>query len=260
MNEFTDLKPEYVSTINPLPTICFSIVSHGHGRLVGQLLESIVDRRLIDALCDQVIVTLNLPEDEGFLSRGSSLPMTVLRNESPRGFGANHNAAFTVCKSDLFCVLNPDLNLELLDLNYMRDMLRDLEVGAWAPLVISPAMTVEDSARKFPTPAILLRRTLLKQRSSDYMVSNVPIQVDWVAGMFIAFRSTVFAALRGFDESYHMYMEDVDICRRLKQSSLKVIYDSRTAVVHDARRDSRKKLKFLTWHVKSMLRYFRNAC
>lgn len=255
MNKFTNLQTEHISGISTPPTICFSIVSHGHGILVGQLLASIVERRLIDPLRDQVVVTLNLPEDEGFIARGSSLPMTVLRNETPRGFGANHNAAFAVCQSDLFCVLNPDLNLELFDTSYMVDVLCDHVVGAWGPLVKSPAMNVEDSARKFPTPAILLRRTLLKQRSIDYTVSNVPIQVDWVAGMFIAFRSTVFASLRGFDESYHMYMEDVDICRRLKKSSLKVVYDPRTTVVHDARRDSRKKLKYLMWHVKSMLRY-----
>lgn len=227
--------------------------------MVGQLLASIADRRLTDPRRDQVIVTLNLPEDEGFLANGSSLPMTVLRNESPKGFGANHNAASAVCKSDLFCVLNPDLQLGSLDLRCMCEVLRDPSVGAWAPLVNSPTMAIEDSARKFPTPAVLFRRTFLKQYSIDYEVSNVPFQVDWVAGMFIAFRSSVFAAHRGFDESYYMYMEDVDICRRLRRSSLKVIYDPRTAVVHDARRDSRKKLKYLAWHVKSALRYFWNA-
>lgn len=256
---FTPFKSQPVSTINELPTICFSIVSHGHGTLVGQLLASIVDRGLIDPRRDQVIITLNLPEDEGFLAEGSSLPVTVLRNESPKGFGANHNAAFATCRSDLFCVLNPDLHLKSLDLVFMREVLRDQSVGAWAPLVNAPAMTVEDSARRFPTPVILLRRLVLKQRSNDYMVSNAPLEVDWVAGMFVAFRHSVFAALRGFDESFHMYMEDVDICRRLKRSSLKVIYDPRTSVVHDARRDSRRNLRYLMWHVKSALRYFWHA-
>ncbi len=241
------------------PSTCFSIVSHGHGKLVGQLLASIIESRLIDPVRDQVIVTLNLPEDEGFLVEGSPLPMTVIRNKSPKGFGANHNAAFANCKTDLFCVLNPDLQLESLDLAYMRQVLADPSVGAWAPQVFSPAMTVEDSARKFPTPAILFRRIFLKQYSIDYVASNTPVEVDWVAGMFMAFRSNVFGAHNGFDESYHMYMEDVDICRRLHLASLKIIYDTRTAVVHDARRDSRRKLKYLIWHALSLSIYFRNA-
>lgn len=262
--EYTDSSPEsiYSECVNGViepPSVCFSIVSHEHGPMVGQLLASIANRRLVHPQRDQVIVTLNMPEDESFLASGLSLPMTVLRNESPIGFGANHNAAFAICKSDVFCVLNPDLHLGFLDLRYMLEVLRDPSVGAWAPRVYSPKMTIEDSARKFPTPAVLFQRTFLNRRSLDYEVSNVPFQVDWAAGMFIAFRSGVFATHCGFNESLYMYMEDVDICRRLRRSSLKVIYDPRTAVVHDARRDSKKKLKYLIWHVQSALRYFWDA-
>lgn len=242
--------------VNERPTICFSIVSHGHGKLVGQLLASIRDRQLIDPLRDLVIVTLNLEEDESFLLEGSSLPINIIRNKEPKGFGANHNAAFATCQSDLFCVLNPDLDLKLLELRFMYEALRDLTIGAWGPMVKSPNMAVEDSARKFPTLLSLFTRTFLNQRSIDYVALNEPIEVDWIAGMFISFRSTTFRMLCGFDESYHLYMEDVDICRRLKSSSLKVIYDPRTLVIHDARRDSRKNLKYLKWHVMSIMKYF----
>lgn len=248
-----------MGTVNKFPSICFSVVSHGHGVLLGQLLASIVDRGLIDAERDQVIVTLNLPEDEGFLVQGASLPITVIRNKSPKGFGANHNAAFALCRSDLFCVLNPDLHLRSLDLMFMREVLGDMSVGVWAPLVYAPAMTVEDSARRFPTPSILLKRYLLRRRLGDYAVSDDPVEVDWVAGMFLAFRCSVFRNIGGFDESFYMYMEDVDICRRLNRSSLKVIYDPRTSIIHDARRDSRRNLRFLIWHLGSVLRYFFRA-
>lgn len=241
------------------PSICLSIVSHGHGSMFGSLLAAIADCRLLDPTRDQVIVTLNLSEDEAFLQNGSSLPITVLRNPLPKGFGANHNSAFQVCRSDLFCVLNPDVHMDSFNLNFMRDILSDPSVGAWAPRVNSPVMTTEDSARKFPTPLILFKRYFLGRRSLDYFQSNLPIEVDWVAGMFVAFRRDVFASIRGFDESYHMYMEDVDICRRLKRASLKVIYDPRSIVIHDAQRDSRRKLKYLAWHFISACRYFLNV-
>ena len=245
-----------VSATSVKPTVCFSIVSHGHGTLIGQLLASIAQRRLIDPSRDQVVVTINIAEDEGFLAAASTLPMIVLRNGSPKGFGANHNAAFSRCTSQVFCVLNPDLALDSLDLRFMLETLEDPKVGTWAPLVNSPESTVEDSARRFPTPAILFRRTFLKQRMNDYDIADQPIAVDWVAGMFMAFRSSVYSGIRGFDESYHMYMEDVDICRRLGRADLQVIYDPRTSVTHDARRDSRRKLKYLMWHLRSAIRFF----
>lgn len=237
-------------------SICLSIVSHGHGSMVGELLFSIAANHVIDPLRDQIIVTLNLPEPEDFLDRGAFLPITVIRNNAPKGFGSNHNAAFAISESDLFCVLNPDLYIGAINLDYMREILSNPSVGAWAPLVKSPAMSIEDSARKFPTPLTLVKRYLLGRRSLDYDVTSLPLEVDWVAGMFVAFRKEVFALLQGFDESYHMYMEDVDICCRLKRMALKVIYDPRVVVVHDARRDSRKKLKYLGWHAMSAARFF----
>ena len=249
------MNDQNVSAARVKQTVCFSIVSHGHGALIGPLLASIAQRGLIDPLRDQIIVTINIPEDEAFLVAGSALPIAVLRNPSPKGFGANHNAAFQRCASQVFCVLNPDLDLESLAPRFMFEVLEDPTVGAWAPVVHSPRMTIEDSARRFPTLPILFRRTFLKQRTNDYEIEDQPVSVDWVAGMFIAFRSSVYSGIRGFDESYHMYMEDVDICRRLGRAGLKVIYDPRTAVRHDARRDSRRKLKYLMWHLASAARF-----
>ncbi len=224
--------------------------------MVGKLLSSIVGNQLVDPQRDQIIVTLNLPEAEDFLEAAGSFPIVVIRNTSPKGFGANHNSAFAICESDLFCVLNPDLYIGSINLDYMRNILSDPSVGAWAPQVNSPAMSIEDSARKFPTPLKLFSRYFLRDYALDYPMPNRPVEVDWVAGMFVAFRQEVFSALKGFDETYYMYMEDVDICRRLKRMTLKVIYDPRVIVIHDARRDSRKNLKYLIWHLISVVKYF----
>jgi hypothetical protein len=35
----------------------------------------------------------------------------VLKNSHPKGFGANHNAAFQVTESPYFAVVNPDIRL-----------------------------------------------------------------------------------------------------------------------------------------------------
>jgi GT2 family glycosyltransferase len=97
---------------------------------------------------------------------------------------------------------------------------------------------------------------VLRRRESDYTLDSVPIEVDWVAGMFVAFKRAAFEAVDGFDERYFMYMEDVDICRRLNEAGWLTVVQPQVSVVHAAQRASRKNVQHLRWHVASAIRYF----
>jgi len=59
----------------------------------------------------------------------------------------------------------------------------------------------------------------------------------------------------GFDPKFFMYYEDVDLCRRIRQNGNEVAFLTSVSVTHNARRDSRKKLRFFLWHFKSVVRY-----
>jgi GT2 family glycosyltransferase len=235
--------------------VTFSVVSHRQGPLVGHLLDDLGGLEFPPGVAHDVIVTLNVEEDEAFLASHRGPRLRVLRNEARRGFGANHNAAFAISSGEIFVVLNPDIRLPDFTLGPMLESLARPAVGAWAPLVLSATGTTEDSARRFPTIGRLLGRTLPSRRVPDYPSDAGPVAVDWVAGMFVAVRRETFASLGGFDERFFMYMEDVDLCRRMGQEGLEVVYDPRTSVIHDARRASRRSLRHSTWHVRSAVRY-----
>ena len=74
--------------------------------------------------------------------------------------------------------------------------------------------------------------------------------------MFVLFRKEAWESVKGFDERYFMYFEDVDICRRLRRCGWEVKYDCRVTVQHDAQRASLRNLQHLRWHMRSALRYF----
>lgn len=231
-----------------------SIVSHLQAAMVKALLEDL--DRFCHAYPLEVILTLNLPEPLDFDLSGFHFPVLLQHNASPKGFGANHNQTFGVASGDLFCVLNPDIRFSADPFPALIACLADNTVGVAAPLVLNAAGEVEDSARRFPTPFKIVCKALGGCKGIDYPISNQDLLPDWVGGMFLLFRRDVYEQLGGFDPRYFLYYEDVHLCARLGLSGLKVVLSPKTCVVHHAQRTSRRKVKYLAWHVQSMIRFF----
>lgn len=230
--------------------ITASIVSHGHGEMVTHLLKSVLDCHEVT----QIILTLNIQEA---LELPSDQRLQVIRNVKPKGFGANHNAAFLLAKQEYFCPINPDITFTSPPFAKLLSQLRLSPAAVAAPIVLSPKGKLEDSVRYFPTLRGLLGKLLLRS-DKHYAVQqgDAPFYPEWVAGMFMLFRRDAFYRLKGFDDGFFLYYEDVDICVRAWQKGLPIIVCPEAVVVHDAQRDSHRNLRHLRWHIKSMARYF----
>jgi N-acetylglucosaminyl-diphospho-decaprenol L-rhamnosyltransferase len=235
------------------PRLTLSIVSHAQGSLVAALLEDLAAMQSQDF---KVVLTLNLEEERAFVEHASAvLPLTVLSNATPKGFAANHNTAFSHCDTPYFCVLNPDLRMQSNPFPALMDACTAPEVGLVAPLVVDEAGNCEDSARRFPTPLSVAARVFQRERRLDYGVPRSAFSPDWVAGMCMLMRSDTYRAVGGFDERYFLYYEDADLCRRLRRRGLDVRLIPQVRVIHLARRQSRRNLRYLRWHFASMLRF-----
>jgi len=182
-------------------------------------------------------------------------PVQRLVNARPLGFGANHNQAFRLCDTEFFCILNPDIRFGADPFAPLARQLSTPAVGALGPLVRSPSGAVENSARRFITAATVARKFFHRRDRPEYPVDRGALRVDWVAGMFMMLRADIYRRVRGFDEAYFLYYEDVDLCRRLHHAGLEVLYDPAVEVTHDARRASRRDLRLMAHHMASMLRY-----
>ena len=236
--------------------LTLSIVSHGHGALVGALLDDIARH------CRgvEVLLTVNVPEALSFEPSAFGFPVRLVANDAPRGFGANHNAAFRLARGGFFCVLNPDVRFDSDPYPPLIRALADQQVGVAAPVVLSPGGEVEDSARKYPTPFSVARKAFARRPGLDYAVGQTPFSPDWVGGMFMLFRREAFERAGGFDERYYLYYEDVDLCRRLAGLGYRVELVPAARVMHDARRRSHgRDIRHSLWHLASMLRYFTSA-
>lgn len=210
----------------------------------------------------RVWITLNIVEPDLALALACSdadwhgkLDVRLIHNGKPQGFGANHNQAFLQEQSQqspapYFVVMNPDISWNREPWPEMLQAVSQEGVGCVYPRQVDPHGTLQDYVRRVPTPWALLCR-YLGGAQDRRRPSATP---DWANAALLLFRSGTYRQLQGFDESYHMYCEDVDICLRLQLAGYRLVEASDACVVHDARRASRRDLRHLGWHVRSLLR------
>jgi N-acetylglucosaminyl-diphospho-decaprenol L-rhamnosyltransferase len=234
--------------------ISLSVVSHGQIALVLKLLADINRHCAGERM--EVILTLNLSDEAAPDLSPFAFPVRLLHNSKPLGFGANHNQAFAVAMGRYFCVLNPDIRLHANPFPCLIGALATSQVGVVAPLVVGVGGTQEDSARKFPTPRAMLMRLITGKHAAVYAAQGAAYQPDWVGGMFMLLPQSVYRQAEGFDERYFLYYEDVDLCARLRLQGWKVMLCPGACVTHDAQRSSHKSLRYLRWHLGSMLRFY----
>ena len=207
-----------------------------------------------------VIVTLNLANEVFDERSHSGLRLVVIRNPVPRGFAANHNAAFRKSVGKWFAVLNPDIRLP--DRSTLYRLFgatnRTSNLALRAPAVLNSAGLPEDSIRTNLTPWSLLRRAAGLDRAPRQ--PGGPIRRGrpffWFAGMLLVIDRSAYRQIGGFDERYFLYCEDCDLCARLFMAGFMLELDRTTRVVHDAQRDSHRSLQHLRWHLRSLARYW----
>ena len=237
-----------------MKSLTLSVVSHGQGALLVRLLGDLRANPSLTA--STVIVTLNLEEAFDPVAF-KPLRIKVVRNASPKGFGANHNAAFSLCDTEWFAVLNPDLRVpEDPWPALFAASVRWPNLALIAPRVLGSTGLPEDAVRPNLTPLSVLTRRFHRRLAPMLVVGPTQIgnRFYWLAGMFLLLRASAFRAIGGFDERYFMYCEDYDLCARLYTAGYGLAVVPGAAVVHAAQRDSHRALQPLRWHFSSLLK------
>lgn len=262
----------------PLPiklaSVTLSVVSHGHGRQVLDMLQSFIQSGLLRHWHVQVIVTLNIPEPTLLVALGQThwpFPVLILENAEPMGFGANHNQAHQHTSSDWFCVTNPDIRWCALEAAQPPDhaitaalalpnSADQKSVGLYCPTQVTEEGAVQDYARTLPTPWSVTARWVVRWRHTNTQLGAAPSisQAQWVNGACMLFPSLVYRQVGGFSERYFMYCEDVDICLRLQLMGHHLAATPIT-VVHQAQRNTRRQRQHLYWHIRSLFTLWSSA-
>ena len=238
--------------------ITVSIVSHGHGELVDELMLDI--KKYCNTSILKIVLTNNI-DDSYELRHNAGLDVKYIRNEAPKGFGENHNQAFNLCDTQWFVILNPDIRLKDDVFTSLVNRYQGSDIALVAPVVLNQNEGIEDSVRTNVTFYSLLQRLMGNKKlvSGVSRVARGETSFYWFAGMFLFVRSEEFRSIGGFDQKFFLYCEDYDLCARMYVNGFVMERDSELSVIHDARRDSHRSLKFLTWHITGFLKVWTSS-
>jgi GT2 family glycosyltransferase len=78
----------------------------------------------------------------------------------------------------------------------------------------------------------------------------------WASCSFMIIQVALYRQLNGLEESFYMYCEDIDFCRRASLVGHQISYLSSIKAVHYRRCSSKRFLsKYFFWHVSSVFKY-----
>lgn len=183
-----------------------------------------------------------------------------------RGFGAGHNAVFEryANSAPFILICNPDISFAKGEVDKLYRFSCNHKVGLTIPKIIYPDGRLQHSTKLLPSPCQLLVRRFLSRfsctlndtyelRQADY---NQPFFAPSLSGCFMLISSRALCDVKGFDTRFFLYLEDVDLSRRVCQSDFPVSYFPGAVVIHESQRRSYSDVRFLFYHITSAIRYF----
>lgn len=182
------------------------------------------------------------------------------------GFGAGHNLIIDKIKnrSNYHLILNADVEFSPLVIpELIHEIGKHKDVMLIAPKVVFPNGKHQYSCRKYPTLYELFARRIGFPKSivkkGEYQDKDLSklFSPDFLHGCFQLFKTEEFVKLNGFDERYFMYMEDVDICRKIDNLGKGKLYYPNVQIIHRLNRESTQKIKLFFTHLSSVIKYFK---
>lgn len=181
------------------------------------------------------------------------------------GFGFGHNIAINkyIEQCDFFLICNPDIYFEVDEFQKMINFAQTRQEGLFLPQIIYPNGENQYGARLLPSPMNLFARRFYPQYAKKldklYLLKSFngtePIFAPSLSGCFMLFRAKALRELKGFDERFFMYMEDVDLSRRCAEKFGNIYYPL-AKVVHKHEQGSYKNPVLLKAHIRSAWQYF----
>ena len=192
----------------------------------------------------QIFVVDNASTDSSVdIARAHRTRPQVISTGRNAGYAAaiNVGAAAAGPDADLL-ILNPDIRLLPGSVRLLIDRLREPSIGVAVPRILDEDGTTRWSLRREPTvmsswTAAVLGGRLAALIGNGEMIGDPATYdreafVDWATGAILVVAARARAVVGDWDESFFLYMEEVDYLRRVREHGFSVAYVPQAQAVH----------------------------
>jgi N-acetylglucosaminyl-diphospho-decaprenol L-rhamnosyltransferase len=243
------------------------IVNYNAGDYLLRCLDSV--RSSTGEVAPEVVVVDNASRDgSGRRAAGAHPGVRVIENDANRGFAAAANQGILATTAPFVLLLNPDAEVVGGTLAAAVKTMRERpRAGVLGLLVRNPDGTIQPSARRVPRLGEALGHAFVGPFSPRnpwtraYTMAGwdrtTEREVEWVSGSAMLLRREAVEAVGLFDERYFMYVEDVDLCTRLRRGGWVVLFSPEVEVIHKIGISARgQRHRMAHEHSRSIYRYF----
>lgn len=245
-------------------------VNWNSGTQLKECIESIQKAEFSNCNLNKVVVVDNDSKDNSLelVEALNFEKIKIIKNSENLGFGKACNIGAKNSQSDFILFLNPDAMVykdtfyKLFDYAGKNDT---SDVAVYGVQLIGDDGAVQRSCARFPSLWNMTVRSIglnkinnkiFKTYAMDDWNHSETKQVDHVMGAFYLVDRKVFEKINGFDEKYFVYIEDLDLSKRIKDSGYKIIFVSEAQAYHKGGGTSEQvKAKRLFYSTRSRLIY-----
>jgi len=229
------------------------IVSYNTSSLISSCVKKLVYSFKSSNLSFEIIIVDNASTDGSVKKikgiRKKLTNLIIIENKKNLGYAKANNQALKKAKGKYILFLNSDILIDNIDWNKLLSFFSTKkEVGALTVRVNLKDGTIDQAShRGFPTLwrsfcyfSFLERffsfNSFFKKIFGGYHLLHLDInkihEVEVISGAFFLTKKELMKKTGGFDDSFFMYGEDIDLCLRIKKLNYKIIYYPYFKVTH----------------------------
>lgn len=170
--------------------------------------------------------------------------LKIIHNKINLGYGKAINQGVKISKGNLLLFVNPDTIFQKNSIKLMVNKINsNKEIGIIGPQFLNSDKTVQITGNGIPfaieaifsfsfLKKIFPNNIYFKRYYLPEFNRKVETEIPAICGACMLMNTHVYKELKGFDEQFFMYFEELDLCLRIKKAGYKILYYPKAKVIH----------------------------
>lgn len=224
-------------SISDHPMVAIVILNWNGANYLKKFLPSVINSTYSNK---RIIVADNASSDDSVLMLKNEFPtVEIIVNSSNEGFAKGYNTALKQVKSDIYVLLNSDVEVTPGWIEpIVKLMQSDKSIAACQPKLLAynnkshfeyaGASGGWIDSLGYP----FARGRIFDECEKDFGQYDDVEECFWASGASLFIRSEDYHSIGGLDEYFFAHQEEIDLCWRLKNSGKKIFVVPQSVVYH----------------------------